>query len=409
MLLPHPPTECPICFLYYPSPLNHTRCCEQPICTECFVQIKRADPNHTNPPSSEPATCPYCMETNFGVVYRPSPNLIGRPTSLGAAPSAPSSSSATPSLYSSSSSGTLTPGAQSGSISIGSIASALGGHASHAVTNAVSARRIGESDKEASSSASKRRKSFGHTDPEVITIDMIRPDWEDKLRQAHAAIARRANRRIIMRQVGDRLIPIGVSSSRAGAELPDGISQGPGGAIIIRGGEDGRWSIGPATGSGAHQAMVAAAAAAAAASQGSTSSAGSRGSHSAGGDAASLGTPARSERGSSRSSRRRDQEMAYLQALGGQDMEEIMLMEAMRLSLLEHEEQQRRQAEASRRQPEAAPTDSSTDAPGASDSSVTATMPSTSSSGEATERNPGSGDGPARPVALSVAEEDQHQ
>ncbi|CAD6888717.1 unnamed protein product, partial [Tilletia caries] len=73
-------------------------------------------------------------------------------------------------------------------------------------------------------------EELGHTDPEVITIDMIRPDWEDKLRKAHAAIARRANKRIIMRQVGDRLTPIAVSSSRAGAELPDGLIQGPGGS-----------------------------------------------------------------------------------------------------------------------------------------------------------------------------------
>jgi hypothetical protein len=28
--------------------MNYSRCCEQPICTECFVQIKRADPTTTN-------------------------------------------------------------------------------------------------------------------------------------------------------------------------------------------------------------------------------------------------------------------------------------------------------------------------------------------------------------------------
>lgn len=39
-----------------------------------------------------------------------------------------------------------------------------------------------------------------------------------------------------MRQVGDRLIPIGISSSRIGAELPEGT--GPGGAIILREGEN---------------------------------------------------------------------------------------------------------------------------------------------------------------------------
>lgn len=39
------------------------------MCSECFVQIKRADPSHTNPPSSEPAACPYCMTPPFGVRY----------------------------------------------------------------------------------------------------------------------------------------------------------------------------------------------------------------------------------------------------------------------------------------------------------------------------------------------------
>jgi hypothetical protein len=81
-------TECPICFLYYPPYLNRTRCCDQDICSECFVQIKRADPhipeNH-DPPSpssppqsdqqlvSEPASCPFCKQPDFGVTYTPPP------------------------------------------------------------------------------------------------------------------------------------------------------------------------------------------------------------------------------------------------------------------------------------------------------------------------------------------------
>lgn len=81
-----------------------------------------------------------------------------------------------------------------------------------------------------------RRKSFGADSAEVVTIgkfiqhrltdiapkylittciaDQIRPDWEAKLAAVRAAVARRANRRIIMRQVGDRLIPVGVTSGR---------------------------------------------------------------------------------------------------------------------------------------------------------------------------------------------------
>ncbi|KAG2236711.1 hypothetical protein BDF21DRAFT_406720 [Thamnidium elegans] len=56
--------ECPICFLYYPANINFSRCCDQPICTECFVQIHR--PLET---PSVPATCPFCMEDNYGVLY----------------------------------------------------------------------------------------------------------------------------------------------------------------------------------------------------------------------------------------------------------------------------------------------------------------------------------------------------
>lgn len=113
-----------------------------------------------------------------------------------------------------------------------------------------------------------------------------------------------------MRQVGDRLIPVGVSSSRLGSELPPGATTGPGGAIIIS--EDARWA------------------------------------------------PGSGERRGSRS--RRSELTQFLHNLGnGPDMEEVcadqfdtcmsstqslqvMMMEAMRLSLLEHEEEQRRQA-----------------------------------------------------------------
>lgn len=56
---------------------------------------------------------------------------------------------------------------------------------------------------------------------DATTSDHIRPDWEAKLAAVRAAVTRRANRRIIMRQVGDRLIPVGVTSGRVHA-LPTG-------------------------------------------------------------------------------------------------------------------------------------------------------------------------------------------
>lgn len=173
--------------------------------------------------------------------------------------------------------------------------------------------------------------------------DHIRPDWEAKLAAVRAAVQRRANRRIIMRQVGDRLIPIGVTSGRVHA-LPTT--------------EDG--GVETPEGSG--------------------------------------------DRGSRRMRRRQqNQELNQLlgtMGLGGQDLEEVsvdqyidwtlraditpqlMVMEAMRLSLLEHEAQQRRQQEeeTKKKREEAAAGDSSTteasgEAPSASSDSGAISAP----------------------------------
>ncbi|CCG80765.1 Zf-C3HC4 type zinc finger [Taphrina deformans PYCC 5710] len=87
-LLYHNAVECPICFLYYPSNIATTRCCRQPICTECFVQIRRPNPHppvvhadDPNPPPEHPETlimespvCPYCNQSDFGVIYN-APNF----------------------------------------------------------------------------------------------------------------------------------------------------------------------------------------------------------------------------------------------------------------------------------------------------------------------------------------------
>ncbi|KAI7830787.1 hypothetical protein BX661DRAFT_180085 [Kickxella alabastrina] len=57
--------ECPICFLYYPQNINYTRCCHKPLCTECFVQIKRK----LDDGLITPTHCPYCVEVNLGIIY----------------------------------------------------------------------------------------------------------------------------------------------------------------------------------------------------------------------------------------------------------------------------------------------------------------------------------------------------
>ncbi|KAG9110380.1 SNF1-interacting protein, partial [Ceratobasidium sp. 392] len=130
-----------------------------------------------------------------------------------------------------------------------------------------------------------RRKSVPHQAGEVVTIDLIRPDWEAKLEAVRAAVTRRANRRIVMRQVGDRLIPVGITSGRV---VP----------VNMAGGE-----AGEASG------------------------------------------------GSGRRSRRQRNGASGELPMGmtGHDLEELMMMEAMRLSLLEHEAQQQREREAAAR------------------------------------------------------------
>ncbi|KAJ2800773.1 SNF1-interacting protein [Coemansia helicoidea] len=78
--------ECPICFLYYPSNINYTRCCHKPICTECFVQIKRK----LEDDAIVPTHCPYCVEANLGIVYHAPAQLIcRRPAPPARAPTAP--------------------------------------------------------------------------------------------------------------------------------------------------------------------------------------------------------------------------------------------------------------------------------------------------------------------------------
>lgn len=57
------PLECPICFLLYPRNINYSACCDEPICTECLIQIK------ANEGSSTPPSCPYCAHENFSVLY----------------------------------------------------------------------------------------------------------------------------------------------------------------------------------------------------------------------------------------------------------------------------------------------------------------------------------------------------
>jgi hypothetical protein len=162
-------SECPICFLYYPPYLNTTRCCEQPICSECFVQIKRPDPHppeHETPDPNAPpvsdeerqaqqegllvsevAACPYCKQPEFGITYAPPPFRRG-----------------------------LTYGSGNNPFQVRSAMSSQ---------TSVSSSGI-------SPSGRRRGTSLSANAPEVITTDKVRPDWATKLATARAHAARRS-------------------------------------------------------------------------------------------------------------------------------------------------------------------------------------------------------------------------
>lgn len=179
--------ECPICFLYYPRYLNYSRCCVQPICTECFVQIKRLDPhfphdhdddietkakNDPNLLISEPASCPYCATPNFGVTYTPPTTFK---TGMG--------SDCLPGTF-------KLPSNQENTIVEGEETSNFD------VDDNYFKKQSTISNNPPSSTSTPttrtRRGSLPANNPTVITTDYIRPDWEQKLNSARGKLARRA-------------------------------------------------------------------------------------------------------------------------------------------------------------------------------------------------------------------------
>lgn len=161
-------SECPICFMNFPTALNYSRCCRQPICTECFVQIKRAPPNVSADPPSHPATCPFCVTENFGVIFAAPEN-----------------------------------GAQDS-------------------TDAVLARTEAVFG---TGGAGVNRNGISPSSSCVVLVDQVHPEWRQQLAEEQEQVARRSTRRVIMRQVGDTVVPVCVSSSRTGRSLADAVGQ----------------------------------------------------------------------------------------------------------------------------------------------------------------------------------------
>lgn len=172
------PIECPICFLFYPNSLNMTRCCAQPICSECFVQMKRAEPHprHDEPEPdtllgqldliSEPTACPYCAMTDFGVVYSPRHGPGAKAAASDSADAAAAKSQA---------------GDESAIDDSGDS------------TDIIDTTNMDDvADKLMHMSGTKRRSSISVTNPNVVTVDRVRPDWSKTLAAARARAARKA-------------------------------------------------------------------------------------------------------------------------------------------------------------------------------------------------------------------------
>ena len=287
-------SECPICFLYYPPYLNKTRCCDQAICSECFVQIKRPDPHppeHADPTAppmlqagssnaevvnpeeliSEPAACPFCVQPEFGVTYDSPPFRRGL-TYVNQAPAHPLTSRSS---------------AMSSESSLGSVLN-NGGRMSP--TNATR----------------RRTTSLSATSPSVVTTDRVRPDWHQKLAAARAHTARRS-------AAATALHTAAYLMGNRGQES-DGRGLGPFGRRGILRRTSGADTLGS---SSAHLNMLALM---------SERYAASGASREEEGDTSMTPGP----RGSSRRH-------------GMDDLEEIMMMEAIRLSLASEEDRRKRE------------------------------------------------------------------
>lgn len=181
--------ECPICFLFYSNRLNLTRCCEQPICTECFVQIQRKPPHYPEEDEDEevsgtldeqearnqlkqmekelisvPACCPFCLTPEMGITYTPPRVRTGLASAKGK-------------LLSIVNESTLS----SDSIAIADDDKISGEE-----------NMLMSSSLDTPSPLLERRGSLAATNPEVVTTDQIRPEWALRLAAARAYTARKS-------------------------------------------------------------------------------------------------------------------------------------------------------------------------------------------------------------------------
>lgn len=166
-------SECPICFLYYPPYLNRTRCCHQAICSECFVQIKRPDPHppeHADPTASQTSHAEMPMDPDAQLVSEPAACPFCVQPEFGV--------SYEPLTF------------RKGLVYVPSAVRQASGKVNVAASSSTSLSSIpGPGENVA---GRRRAASLAVNNPSVITTDKVRPDWAAKLAAARAHTARRS-------------------------------------------------------------------------------------------------------------------------------------------------------------------------------------------------------------------------
>ncbi|KAK4665628.1 SNF1-interacting protein [Podospora pseudopauciseta] len=274
-------TECPICFLTYPPYLNQTRCCGQAICSECFVQIKRPDPHF---PEGHNENDPnHNPEEAAGM-------LVSEPACCPYCTQPDFGVTYDPPPFRRGLAYSIAPAALS------SMSTAMS--SSSSVNSASLSPPAG-----AAGGGRRRTQSLSATSPNVILTDRIRPEWATKLQAARAHQARRAAAATALHTAA---FMMGNTESRAFRSRFGRRNTGGSGST-------GAPSGGQNNGEGDN---------------------GDSGSATPAGDADSSGQ--RGNRGGTSS-------IVVSPRMRAEELEEIMVMEAIRLSLAEEEERKRKE------------------------------------------------------------------
>ncbi|KAK4654367.1 SNF1-interacting protein [Podospora pseudocomata] len=274
-------TECPICFLTYPPYLNQTRCCGQAICSECFVQIKRPDPHF---PEGHNENDPnHNPEEAAGM-------LVSEPACCPYCTQPDFGVTYDPPPFRRGLAYSIAPAA------LTSMSTAMS--SSSSINSASLSPPAG-----AAGGGRRRTQSLSATSPNVILTDRIRPEWATKLQAARAHQARRAAAATALHTAA---FMMGNTESRAFRSRFGRRNTGGSGST-------GAPSGGQSNGEGDN---------------------GDSGSATPAGDADSSGQ--RGNRGGTSS-------IVVSPRMRAEELEEIMVMEAIRLSLAEEEERKRKE------------------------------------------------------------------